>query len=94
MLQGERYQGKTQAVFYQPQSTTSGERKGHSQIFREISTQMPDQPKEEVENKRHMPDIFVPVIKHLLEQAESKCTADKENITMSQKPDSFWYFFQ
>lgn len=38
--------------------------------------------------------IFVPVIKHLLEQAESKCTADKENITMSQNPDSFWYIFQ
>ena len=55
----------------------------------EISVQMPEPPKEEVENKRHMLGIFVPVIKHLLEQAESKCTADKENITMSQKPDSF-----
>lgn len=55
----------------------------------QISIQMPEEPKEEVENKKHMLDIFVPVIKHLLEQAESKCTADKENITMSQKPDSF-----
>lgn len=43
---------------------------------------MPEQPGEEADNKNHVPGSFVPVIKHLLEQAESKCTADKENITM------------
>lgn len=38
--------------------------------------------------KRHI-RCCIPIIKHLLEQAESKRTADKENITKSQKPDSF-----
>lgn len=50
------------------------------------TTQTPLQPEE---NKKQVLNSFEPVIKHLLEQAESKCTADKENITMSPKPDRF-----
>lgn len=75
-------------IYYNPQLLVK-ERDTVKSPVGQISAQMPEQPKEEVENKKHMLDIFVPVIKHLLEQAESKCTADKENITMSQKPDSF-----
>lgn len=88
--QSEVKGGKPQEVFYQlhPQLPVKG-RDAVKSPASQISIQMPDQPKEEVENKKHMLDIFVPVIKHLLEQAESKCTADKENITMSQNPDSF-----
>lgn len=66
----------------------------HSQISSQSVLHSHIRQPKEVENKKHMLHIFVPVIKHLLEQAESKCTADKENITMSQNPDSFWYIFQ
>lgn len=94
-LWSERCWEKPQELFSKLQSKTSVQRKGGSQI----SGQTNHYPNARTakgrsgEQKAHA-RYFVPVIKHLLEQAESKCTADKENITMSQKTDSFWYFSQ